>query len=199
MDEGRSCGIGWITKWCENRWRRTRFLQLFAKYLLEFKFTLVVCCDSLIAKITNHAKVPLYCLVSGKTAGLEILEAKREHAGVWICEASNAAGKAEYEISLDVWSEYLLCFLLENFRKPCIIVRAVIRNLFFITLRLQLPLLCRYSQKTMCDQLVLRSQWFVLLLVILSQHWHGAGMDIHYSLLLTVNKWHWSFFVIWKI
>ncbi|VDM97179.1 unnamed protein product, partial [Onchocerca ochengi] len=36
--------------------------------------------------------------------GLEILEAKREHAGIWICEASNAAGKTDYELNLDVWT-----------------------------------------------------------------------------------------------
>ncbi|EFO26419.1 hypothetical protein LOAG_02064 [Loa loa] len=36
--------------------------------------------------------------------GLEILEAKREHAGVWTCEASNAAGKTDYELTLDVWT-----------------------------------------------------------------------------------------------
>ncbi|KAL3989826.1 Immunoglobulin I-set domain family protein [Acanthocheilonema viteae] len=36
--------------------------------------------------------------------GLEILEAKREHAGIWTCEASNAAGKTDYELTLDVWT-----------------------------------------------------------------------------------------------
>uniref|UniRef100_A0A0R3RPP0 Hemicentin-1 n=1 Tax=Elaeophora elaphi TaxID=1147741 RepID=A0A0R3RPP0_9BILA len=36
--------------------------------------------------------------------GLEILEAKHEHAGIWMCEASNAAGKADYELTLDVWT-----------------------------------------------------------------------------------------------
>ncbi|KAM3729101.1 Hemicentin-2 [Dirofilaria immitis] len=36
--------------------------------------------------------------------GLEILEAKREHAGIWICEASNAAGKTDHELNLDVWT-----------------------------------------------------------------------------------------------
>ncbi|CAG9531888.1 unnamed protein product [Cercopithifilaria johnstoni] len=36
--------------------------------------------------------------------GLEILEAKPEHAGIWMCEASNAAGKTDYELTLDVWT-----------------------------------------------------------------------------------------------
>ncbi|VIO88235.1 Uncharacterized protein BM_BM11652 [Brugia malayi] len=36
--------------------------------------------------------------------GLEILNAKHEHSGIWLCEASNAAGKIDYELTLDVWT-----------------------------------------------------------------------------------------------
>uniref|UniRef100_A0A915PUW8 Hemicentin-1 n=1 Tax=Setaria digitata TaxID=48799 RepID=A0A915PUW8_9BILA len=36
--------------------------------------------------------------------GLEILEARPEHGGTWVCEASNTAGKTEYELNLDVWT-----------------------------------------------------------------------------------------------
>ncbi|VDO52437.1 unnamed protein product, partial [Brugia timori] len=35
---------------------------------------------------------------------MEILNAKHEHSGIWLCEASNAAGKIDYELTLDVWT-----------------------------------------------------------------------------------------------
>ncbi|VDK41327.1 unnamed protein product [Gongylonema pulchrum] len=35
---------------------------------------------------------------------MEILEAKREHAGVWSCQATNAAGTTEHEMTLDIWT-----------------------------------------------------------------------------------------------
>ncbi|VDN03058.1 unnamed protein product [Thelazia callipaeda] len=50
--------------------------------------------------------------------GLEIVEAKLEHAGVWTCEASNAAGNAHYEINLDIWTLPTVSIYPEDNVKP---------------------------------------------------------------------------------
>lgn len=59
-----------------------------------------------------------YGLIFWNFIGLMILETKEEHAGIWICEAENNAGKNQLDITLDVWSKFIwkpIFYLLYSF------------------------------------------------------------------------------------